>query len=40
VTVVLYGYEAWSTISKDEDRQAESVAEEGSKNVWTEERES
>jgi hypothetical protein len=35
VTVVSCGCEAWSVISKDEGRQAESVAEEGSENIWT-----
>ena len=35
VTVVLNGCETWSVISKDESRQAEGVAEEGSENIWT-----
>jgi len=33
--VVLCGREAWSVISKDEGRQAEGVAIEGSESIWT-----
>ena len=35
LTVVLYGREAWSAISKDEGRQAVGFAVEGSENIWT-----
>jgi len=35
VAVVLCGREAWPAISKDEGRQAEGVAVEGSENIWT-----